>query len=102
MDFIHYNPSEKPPLTYDKSSDDMNFDVLAIQYGEVQMQVDIDTSPVPELQSSEMEEVMESLVKSFQEATINTPAKYKKYGQDQIKLFIWIVQEEGLTVPSAP
>lgn len=33
IDFIHYNPSEKPLLAYDDSSDDIDFDVLAIQYG---------------------------------------------------------------------
>ncbi|CEG78062.1 hypothetical protein RMATCC62417_12720 [Rhizopus microsporus] len=90
MDFIHYNPAGKPLLAYDDSSDEMDFDVLAIQYGEVQMLVDMDTSLVPEPQSSEMEEVMESLVETFQEVTITAPAKYKNYGQDQIERFIRI------------
>lgn len=39
MDFIH---SQEPLLTYD----DIDFDVLAIQYGELKMLVDIDTIPV--------------------------------------------------------
>ncbi|PHZ17892.1 uncharacterized protein RHIMIDRAFT_288684 [Rhizopus microsporus ATCC 52813] len=65
----------------------MDFDALAIQYGKVQMLVDMDTFPVPEPQLSEMEEMMESLVETFQE--------------DQIERFIRIVQEEGLTAPKA-
>lgn len=39
----HNNHSEELLLTYDESSDDMDFDVLVIQRGEVQMLVDIDT-----------------------------------------------------------
>lgn len=101
MDFIHYNPSEYPLLADDESTDEMDFSDLAIQYGEVQMLIDMDTIPIPELQSSEMEEVMENLVETFQEVTIKTPAKYKKYGQDQIERFIRMIQEEGLTVPKA-
>ncbi|KAG1136092.1 hypothetical protein G6F37_013801 [Rhizopus arrhizus] len=101
MDFIHYNPSEYPLLADDESTDEMDFSDLAIQYGEVQMLIDMDTIPIPELQSSKMEEVMENLVETFQEATIKAPAKYKKYGQDQIERFIRMIQEEGLTVPKA-
>lgn len=36
MDFIHYNPSENPYLTYDESSDEIDLDILAFQHGEIQ------------------------------------------------------------------
>lgn len=101
MDFIHYNPSKEPLLADDESTDEMDFDDLAIQYGEVQMLIDMDTIPIPERQSYEMEEIMEDLVEKFQEVTIKSPAKYKKYGQNQIERFIRMIQEEGLTVPKA-
>lgn len=38
----------------------MVFDDIVIQYGEVQMLVDIDTVRVPELQSTEIEEEMKN------------------------------------------
>jgi transposase len=101
MDFIHYNPSEEPLLAYDESSDEMDFNAVAIEYGEVQMLVDFDMVPVSEHQETEMKEVMDSLVKDFQEAAITVPKKYKKYGQDQIERLIRLLQEEGLTVPKA-
>lgn len=66
MDLIHYNHAEEPLLAYDDSCDEMDFDDLAIQYGEVQMLVDMNTIPVPEPQSTEMEKVLENLVETFQ------------------------------------
>lgn len=65
MDFIHYNPFKKPLLADEESTDEMNFDDLAIQYGEVQMLIDMDIIPIPERQSYEMEEIMEDLVEKF-------------------------------------
>lgn len=65
------------------------------------MLIDMDTIPIPKRQSYEMEEIMEDLVEKFQEVTIKSPAKYKKYGQNQIERFIRMIQEEGLTVPKA-
>lgn len=35
MDFIHYNPSKEPLLADDESTDEMDFDDLANQHGEV-------------------------------------------------------------------
>ncbi|CEP09825.1 hypothetical protein, partial, partial [Parasitella parasitica] len=72
----------------------MDFDDLAIQYGEVRMLIGMDTIPIPERQSYEMEEIMEDLVEKFQRS-------YQKYGQNQIERFIRVIQEEGLTVPKA-
>ncbi|KAI8642178.1 hypothetical protein BD408DRAFT_443691 [Parasitella parasitica] len=48
-----------------------------------------------------MEEVMDSLTETFQKVTIAPPQKYKKYDRDQIKRFIRLIQEEGLTVPKS-
>ncbi|CEP18425.1 hypothetical protein [Parasitella parasitica] len=97
--FIHYNPSKEPLLADDESTDEMDFDDLAIHYAEVQMLINMDTIPIPECQSSEMEEIMEDLVETFQEVIIRSPAKYKTHGQNRIERFIRMIQEEGLTVP---
>jgi hypothetical protein len=49
MGFILYNSAVKPLLAYDDSSNEMDFDTLTIQYGKVQMLVDMDTIPVLKL-----------------------------------------------------
>lgn len=102
MDFIHYNPSQQVSyIDMDESSDDMDFDSVAVQYGEVQMLVDIDSAHVSVPHSIEMDVEMDSLVNEFNEATLSAPKKYKKYGQDQIERFLRMLQEEGSSVPKA-
>jgi hypothetical protein len=49
----------------DEIIDEMDFSDLAIQYGEVQMLIDIDTIPILELQLFEIDKVMENLVETF-------------------------------------
>ncbi|KAG2198142.1 hypothetical protein INT47_001540 [Mucor saturninus] len=102
MDFIHYNPSQQVSyIDMDESSDDMDFDSVAVQYGEVQMLVDIDSAHVSVPHSIEMDVEMDSLVNEFNEATLSAPKKYKKYGQDQIERFLRMLQEEGSSVSKA-
>lgn len=65
MDSIYYNPSEDPLLADDESIDEMDFSNLAIQYGEGQMLIDIETIPILELQLFEIDKVMGNLVETF-------------------------------------
>ncbi|KAG2201210.1 hypothetical protein INT47_013021 [Mucor saturninus] len=61
----------------------------------------MDTVIITDPKSTEMKEVMDSLIETFQKVTVAPPQKYKKYGQDQIERFIRLIQEEELTVPKS-
>ncbi|KAG0189534.1 hypothetical protein DFQ28_003312, partial [Apophysomyces sp. BC1034] len=66
----------------------MDFDDFAIEYGQIEMLVEFDTVPVPEMQPVAMDEAVDRLVADFKEVAITTRQKYKRYGEDQIARFV--------------
>ncbi|KAI8967870.1 hypothetical protein BDF20DRAFT_897541 [Mycotypha africana] len=123
MDYVHFEYAAVL-AEIDKSVDHMETDDLAIQYGELETLVeaavtnDVDMSEitsnvVPQLNDesfnadegfnetrSKVDEDISSLTVEFQEIKISTKT-YKNYGPDQIKRFIYLIQEEGMPVTKA-
>jgi hypothetical protein len=75
---------------------------LAYEYGEITTLTDFDV-PVHDIQMEEnMEENLEEITTELSVVTISEDKKKKnKYGPEQIRRFIEILQEEGVSVPMA-
>lgn len=100
MDFIHYNPATEPLLAEESSSDEMDLEDIAIQYGDLEIIVDFDKAT--ETKVVEMEDAVDSLTIQMKEAFLDEPKqRYKKYCHDQIKQMIDLIQEEGLSITKA-
>ncbi|KAI9484248.1 MAG: hypothetical protein EXX96DRAFT_171141 [Benjaminiella poitrasii] len=100
MDFIHYNPATESLLADESSSDEMDLEDIAIQNGDLEMIIDFDRAT--EANVIEMGDAVYSLTVQLEEVFLDdTKQRYKKYGHDQIKRMIDLIQEEGLSIPKA-
>lgn len=107
MDFIHYKPEFECHSEND-SGNEADED-LAMDYGYVLNLTDMDDcQSVPEVIMEEQDDSVtkESLIEEITAdlssiSIINDKKKKNKYGPEQIRLFIDLIQEEGLTVPKA-
>ncbi|KAI9478818.1 MAG: hypothetical protein EXX96DRAFT_261025 [Benjaminiella poitrasii] len=100
MDFIHYNPATEPLLADESSFDEMDLEDIAIQYSDLEMIIDFDRAT--EANVVEMEDAVYSLTVKFEVAFLDdNKQRYKKYGHDQIKRMIDLIQEEDLSTPKA-
>ncbi|PHZ12518.1 uncharacterized protein RHIMIDRAFT_313304 [Rhizopus microsporus ATCC 52813] len=108
MDFIHY----KPEFDYypDSETDDERDEDLAMDYGYILQLIDLDScEPVFDVKMEEpieepitVEPTMEEITTDFNAISITDNSKKKnKYGPEQIRAFIELIQEEGLSVPKA-
>ncbi|KAI8977564.1 hypothetical protein BDF20DRAFT_875542 [Mycotypha africana] len=115
MDYVHFEYAAVL-AEIDKSVDHMETDDLAIQYGELGRNTrrgssystnDVDMSEITsnvvrqlndESFNADEEfnnETRSKLTVEFQEIKISTKT-YKNYGPDQMKCFIYLIQEEGM------
>lgn len=100
MDFISYNPANEPLLAEESSSDEMDLEDIAIQYGNLEMIIDFEKAA--ETKPVEMEEAIDSMTVQMEEVFLEeNKQRYKKYGHDQVKHMIDLIQEEGLSIPKA-
>ncbi|KAI8877528.1 hypothetical protein K501DRAFT_130034, partial [Backusella circina FSU 941] len=109
IDFIHF----KPELSYYPSSEteDESDDDLAMDYGHIVQLADIDScQSAVDVKMEEASQEPSTGAPSVEEittdfSTINiaddSKRKKNKYGFEQIRLFIELIQEEGLSVPKA-
>lgn len=98
MDYIHYQPTEDSYLT-DDTDDEMELESIAIEYGNIEMIVDLDV--MLQNETVQMTEAVDSIVEEIGAVSLYTSDRYKKYTQDQIERFICVKQEEGLSVPKS-
>ncbi|CEG83375.1 hypothetical protein RMATCC62417_17304 [Rhizopus microsporus] len=75
---------------------------LAYEYGEITILTNFDV-PVHDIQMKDMDENLEEITTELSIVTISDDKKKKKnkYGPEQIRRFIEILQEEGVSVPVA-
>ncbi|KAG2200873.1 hypothetical protein INT46_006435, partial [Mucor plumbeus] len=100
MDFIQYNPANEPLLADEDSSDEMDIENIAHEYGNIETLIDFDTAE--QIRVTRMEDVIEDITLDIQALDVSKKTQaYKKYNADQIERFIRIMQEEGLSVPKA-
>ncbi|KAG1470299.1 hypothetical protein G6F56_002763 [Rhizopus delemar] len=108
MDFIHYEPEFD--CYPDSETDDERDEDLAMDYGYILQLTDLDScGPVFDVKMEEpieepitVELTMEEITTDFNEISITDNSKKKnKYGPEQIRVFIELIQEERLSVPKA-
>ncbi|KAG1441719.1 hypothetical protein G6F56_011357 [Rhizopus delemar] len=108
MDFIHYNPE----FDYypDSEINDERDEDLTMNYGYILQLTGLDScEPVFDVKMEEpikepikVEPTMEVITTDFSAISITDNSKKKnKYGPEQIRAFIELIQEEGLSVPKA-
>ena len=108
MDFIQY----KPEFDYypDSETDDERDEDLTMDYGYILQLTDLDScqsvfdvkmeEPIEEPMT--VEPTMEEITTDFNAISITENSKKKnKYGPEQVRVFIDLIQEEGLSVPKA-
>ncbi|KAI9468236.1 MAG: hypothetical protein EXX96DRAFT_109548 [Benjaminiella poitrasii] len=106
MDFIHYK-SEDEYYSEDESGNEAD-EEMAMDYGYVLNLTDMDDcQSVPEVVVEEQDDLVtkessiEEITAELSSISIIDVKKKNKYGPEQIRLFIELIQEEGLTVPKA-
>ncbi|KAG1169809.1 hypothetical protein G6F70_007496 [Rhizopus microsporus] len=71
----------------------MDLEDIAIQYGDLKMIIDFDKATEPKV--IETKDAVDSLTVQLEEAFVDEPKQqYKKYGHDQIKHMIDLIQDE--------
>lgn len=97
MDFINYTPALEDSYISDNESE---MEDVAFEYGNIEKLIDLDS--VTEVQATNMTMDIDVIAEDFQNISIiDESKKKKKYGPDQIRRFIQIMQDEGTTVPKA-
>lgn len=96
MDFIHYQPSLDD---YMSEESDEGTKVIALEFGNIETILDFDA--MQQCEEVQMTDAVEEITKEIQIMSLNQTKAYKKYGQDQIEIFIRIRQEQGLSFPKA-
>lgn len=102
-DFINYIPDTTIEEVDDESSsDEMDSEYTAKEYGEVIMLVDAFTATIDD---NDNDNVNNKIIMKDSLATVSEKkapsVKYKKYGEDQVKRFFELITEEDYTVPKA-
>lgn len=96
MDFIHYQPSLDD---YMSEESDEGTKVIALEFGNIETILDFNA--MQQCEEVQMTDAVEEITKEIQIMSLNQTKAYKKYGQDQIEIFIRIRQEQGLSFPKA-
>ncbi|KAG1372774.1 hypothetical protein G6F61_010750 [Rhizopus arrhizus] len=84
----------------ESSSDEMDLEYAAKEYGEVIMLADAFTTTIDDNDTINNEIIMKDSLATVSEKKAPS-IKYKKYGKDQVKRFFELMTEEGYTVPKA-
>jgi hypothetical protein len=99
-DFINYIPDTTIEEVDDESSsDEMDLECTAKEYGEVIMLAGAFTFTIDD-DNVNNEIIMKDSLATVSEKKAPS-VKYKKYGEDQVKRFFELMTEEGYTVPKA-
>ncbi|KAG0741488.1 hypothetical protein G6F16_010632 [Rhizopus arrhizus] len=100
-DFINYVPDTTiEEIDDESSSDEMDLEYAAKEYGEVIMLADAFTTTIDDNDTINNEIIMKDSLATVSEKKAPS-IKYKKYGKDQVKRFFELMTEEGYTVPKA-
>jgi hypothetical protein len=99
MDFVNYNPTEEQARDGESSPDEMDIEYIAHEYGNIEKIIDLDTTSFT--REVEMEDAVDALTTGLKAVAIADQKKVKKYGPDQIRRFMELVQEEGMSIPKA-
>ncbi|KAG1152017.1 hypothetical protein G6F37_002396 [Rhizopus arrhizus] len=100
-DFIKYIPDTTiEEIDDESSSDEMDLEYAAKEYGEVIMLADAFTTTMDDNDAVNNEIIMKDSLATVSEKKAPS-IKYKKYGEDQVKRFFELMMKEGYTVPKA-
>lgn len=77
----------------------MDIEYIAHEYGNIEKIIDLDTTSFT--REVEMEDAVDALTTGLKAVAIADQKKVKKYGPDQIRRFMELVQEEGMSIPKA-
>ena len=100
MDYISYKPPLETYIFQNEGEEtvEMEMEDVAFQYGNLNTLLEYES--VTEVQQKDMTKEIDSITRDIQTVSIvDDSKKIKKHGLDQIRRFIQIMQEEGLSVP---
>jgi len=102
MDYVNYNPALEMGLYFESKYDSMEIEEIAIEYGDLHNLAGFEAAFDSKMETQMEHHAVDALTIEMSELEIaKSDKKKKKYGPDQIRLFIQIMQEEGTTVPKA-
>ncbi|KAI9486189.1 MAG: hypothetical protein EXX96DRAFT_33524 [Benjaminiella poitrasii] len=99
-DFINYIPDTTIEEVDESSSDEMDLEYTAKEYGKVIMLADAFTTTIDYNDNVNNKIIMKDSLATVSEKKAPS-VKYKKYSEDQVKRFFKLITEEGYTVPKA-
>lgn len=80
MNFINYNPAAELASDDESSSDEMDIEYIAHEYGNIETLIDFGAAADSE--ATKLEDVVDAIATELKAVTISSDKKTKKYGAD--------------------